>query len=223
LISGKVLVLEDDELFNETISEFLEDEGFSVVSLLDPITALEATYNNNFDLYILDINLPYESGIVFLENLRKSGDTTPAIFLTSREDKESLKKSFISGGDDFIRKPVDLDELLYRVQAILKRVCRQESIDIYGYKLNFMAKTLQDKSGNIIQIKQKAVELLILLVEANGEIVAISQIKNQLWPPSKEPSDGVIRVYITQLKKIFGEVIENIRGRGYRMLLKDRQ
>jgi len=220
-MASRILILEDDKLFNETISEFLEDEGFSVTSTLDPITATDATYNNKFDLYILDINLPYESGIVFLEKLRKSGDLTPAIFLTSREDKESLKKGFLSGGDDFIRKPVDLDELLLRVNAILKRVCREDTIELNGYILNRVSKTLEDRDGNLLEIKQKAIDLLILLVEAKGEIVSMEHIKNELWPASKEPSEGVIRVYITQLKKIFGNSIENIRGRGYR--LKDKE
>jgi len=216
-MASKILILEDDELFNETISEFLEDEGFVVESTLDPLSALEKTYNSKFDLYILDINLPYESGIVFLEKLRKSGDLTPAIFLTSREDKESLKKGFISGADDFIRKPVDLDELLFRINAILKRVCREENIDINGYKLNIVTKTLEDKDGNLLEIKQKAIDLLILLIEAKGEIVSMEHIKNELWAASKEPSEGVIRVYITQLKKVFKDSIENIRGRGYRL------
>lgn len=217
MISGKILVLEDDKLFNETICEFLEDEGFSVVGALDPLSALEITYKEKFDLYILDINLPYESGIVFLENLRKSGDNTPAIFLTSRDDKESLKKGFVVGADDFLRKPVDLDELLLRVSAILKRVCREESIEIGDYQLDIFSKTIYNKNGDIVAIKQKAVEVLILLVEAKGDIVTTSEIKNKLWPPSKEPSEGVIRVYITQLKKIFNDAIENIRGRGYRL------
>ena len=220
-MASRILILEDDKLFNETISEFLEDEGYSVTSMLDPITATDATYNNKFDLYILDINLPYESGIVFLEKLRKSGDLTPAIFLTSREDKESLKKGFLSGADDFIRKPVDLDELLLRVNAILKRVCREDSVEIDGYTLNVLTKTLEDRDGNLLEIKQKAIDLLILLMGAKGEIVSMEHIKNELWPAGKEPSEGVIRVYITQLKKIFGDSIENIRGRGYR--LKDKK
>jgi DNA-binding response OmpR family regulator len=215
-MNSKILILEDDKLFNETISEFLEDEGFSVTSALDPISALELTYNNKYDLYILDINLPYESGIVFLEKLRKSGDYTPAIFLTSREDKESLKKGFLSGCDDYLKKPVDLDELLFRVNALLKRVCRKEEIEIDGYKLNILAKTLEDRDGNTLELKQKAIELLSLLAQYRGEIVTMQQIKDELWAASKEPSEGVIRVYITQLKKFFNS-IENVRGRGYRL------
>jgi len=216
-MQSRILILEDDKLFNETISEFLEDEGFVVTSALDPITALEYTYNNKYDLYILDINLPYESGIVFLEKLRKSGDYTPAIFLTSRDDKESLKRGFLSGGDDFLRKPIDLDELLLRINALLKRVCRKEEIDINDYKLNIITKVLEDKDGNIVELKQKAIELLILLAQYRGEIVTMQQIKDELWPASKEPSEGVVRVYITQLKKFLGNSIENVRGRGYRL------
>jgi len=214
-MASKILLLEDDELFNATISDFLEEEGFEVVSVYDPIKALELTFKENFDLYLIDINLPFESGLVFLEKLRKSDDVTPSIFLTSREDKESLHKGFLIGADDYIRKPVDLDELLLRINAILKRVCRKETISIDGYTLDIISKTLKDKNGELLNLNTKAIELLILLIENKNEVVSNEVIKDRLYPVGVNASSGAIRVYITQLKKIFKDKIVNIRGVGY--------
>jgi DNA-binding response OmpR family regulator len=214
-MASKILLLEDDELFNATISDFLEEEGFEVVSVYDPIKALELTFKENFDLYLIDINLPFESGLVFLEKLRKSDDVTPSIFLTSREDKESLHKGFLIGADDYIKKPVDLDELLLRINAILKRVCRKETIFIDGYTLDIISKTLKDKNGELLNLNTKAIELLILLIENKNEVVSNEVIKDRLYPAGVNASSGAIRVYITQLKKIFKDKIVNIRSVGY--------
>jgi len=214
-MASKILLLEDDALFNETITDLLEEEGFEVVSLYDPIEALERTFEEKFDLYLLDINLPFESGLVFLEKLRKSDDVTPAIFLTSREDKESLQKAFLIGGDDYIKKPIDLDELLLRINAILKRVCRKEQFVIDGYTLDIISKTLKNSDGNLLNLNSKAIELLILLLENKNEVVSNELIKDRLYPAGVEASSGAIRVYITQLKKIFKDKIVNIRGVGY--------
>ena len=120
-MSSKILLLEDDKLFNETLQDFLQEEGFSVDCVLDPYSALDLSYENNYNLYLFDVNLPYETGFELLQKLRESGDETPCIFITSRADKTSLKQGFTQGGDDYITKPIDLDELLLRVNAVLRR------------------------------------------------------------------------------------------------------
>ncbi len=214
-MSAKLLLLEDDRLFNETLQDFLEEEGFSVDVALDPYTALDLTYGHTYDLYLFDVNLPYESGFDLLGKLRQSNDMTPAIFLTSREDKASLQEGFEAGADDYLRKPVDLDELLLRVHAILRRQMRQERIEIGSYMLDMVAKILY-KEGNAVDISKKTVELLQLLIEAGGEVVTAETIKQRLWAAGQSASDGALRVYITQLKKHFPEAIVNVRGVGYK-------
>jgi len=109
----RILLLEDDKLFNETLQDFLEEEEYELEYALDPYTALDLAYEQNFDLYLFDVNLPYESGFDLLKKLRESGDSTPTIFITSRDDKESLREGFMVGADDYIKKPIDLDELYY--------------------------------------------------------------------------------------------------------------
>jgi len=214
----RVLVLEDDQLFNETLEDFLEEEGYIIQCALDPYSALELSYKHVFDLYLFDVNLPYENGFDLLEKLRGSGDTTPAIFLTSRNDKESLTQGFNIGADDYMKKPIDLDELLLRIQAVLRRQVRKERVTIGKYSLDTVAKILYFEDEPL-DVTQKAIELLVLLVQADGEVVSSEEIKSRLWAAGQSASDGSLRVYITQLKKYFPDAISNIRGVGYRWIV----
>ena len=213
----KILILEDDKLFNETLEDFLEEEGFDVAFALDPYSALELAYEQKFDLYLFDVNLPYETGFSLLKKLRDSGDTTPTIFLTSRDDKLSMTEGFDVGADDYMKKPIDLDELLLRVKAVLRRQMRTDKISIGKYTLDCTAKKLY-YGNEPIMIKKKAIELLLLLLYSKEEVVSIEAIGEQLWHVNEEISLGSIRVYITALKKYFPDNIENIRGVGYRFI-----
>ncbi|NEW60138.1 response regulator transcription factor [Sulfurovum sp. bin170] len=214
-MSQKILLLEDDKLFNETIEDFLEEEGYELQTALDPYSALEISYESRFDLYLFDVNLPYESGFDLLEKLRASGDKTPTIFLTSRDDKASMIEGFDSGADDYMKKPIDLDELLLRIRAVLRRQTRGDSIELGKYLLDCNAKRIYCDSEPL-SVTNKAVELLLLLVLAKGEVVRVEEIEAHLWHVSQDASLGAIRVYITTLKKYFPDNIENIRGVGYR-------
>ena len=216
-MSIKILLLEDDKLFNETMQDFLEEEGYIVDCVLDPYSALELSYQKKYDLYLFDVNLPYENGFDLLHKLRQAGDITPTIFLTSRDDKASLKHGFGVGADDYMKKPIDLDELLLRIEALLRRQVRTERIFIGKYTLDMIAKTLllDDKE---LDVTKKAVELLVLLVNAKGEVVSGENIKESLWAAGQTASDGSLRVYITQLKKYFPESIVNVRGIGYKWI-----
>jgi len=213
----KILILEDDKLFNETLEDFLEEEGFDVAFALDPYTALDLAYEQKFDLYLFDVNLPYESGFSLLKKLRDSGDVTPTIFLTSRSNKHSILEGFDVGADDYMKKPIDLDELLFRIRAVLRRKYRTDKIEIGKYTLDIMAKKLY-VNNKVLKVTSKAIELLLLLLNAKGEVVQISQIEEALWHSNEEVSLGAIRVYVTTLKKYFPN-IENIRGVGYRLTI----
>ncbi len=210
-----ILILEDDKLFNETLQDFLEEEGFDVEFALDPYTALDLLYKKKFDLYLFDVNLPYESGFSLLKKLRDSNDITPTIFLTSREDKASMIDGFNIGADDYMKKPIDLDELLLRIHAVLRRKYRSDKIVIGKYTIDVVAKKLYHNNKQL-KVTNKAIDLLLLLLNAKGEVVQIAQIEEQLWHSNEEVSLGAIRVYITILKRYFPN-IKNIRGIGYRL------
>lgn len=213
----KILILEDDELLLETIEDFLQDK-FDITCHKNPHEALDSCYKNKFDLYLLDIKLPNMSGIDFLNYLRTSGDKTPCIFITSYKDKQILSKAFEIGADDYIKKPFDLNELKLRIKAVLSR--SKNYTQILKINENFhidMDRKILIKDEKELMINKKDIELLVLLVSNKGKIVTKGMIQEALWTPSENINDASTRVYINNLKKIFGKnSISNIRGIGYR-------
>ncbi|SFV69182.1 DNA-binding response regulator [hydrothermal vent metagenome] len=214
----KILFLEDNKLFNDTLCNFLGKKGYQIQTLLDPCSVLELTYTTRFDLYLFAVNFPYTSGFDLLQELRESGDKTPAIFLTSHTNKASIIKGFSVGADDYMIKPIDLDELLLRIQAILRRQIRSNKIELGRYTLDCNAKRLYCGKELIRDVTTKAIELLLLLIMAKGEVVRTEHIEHHLWHVNEEVSTSSLRVYIAILKKYFPNQIKNIRGVGYRFI-----
>jgi DNA-binding response OmpR family regulator len=217
--SQRILVLEDDPLFAETLQDWLEEEGYRVEAVHDPHSAFERCYSQHFDLYLFDINLPFQNGLETFDSLRQSGDTTPVIFLTSREDRASLLEGFELGADDYLKKPVDLEELSARIAAVLRRHQPEERRPLGPYVMDTRVRDLL-QDGESLKLGRKIYDLLELLVERAGETVTGEEIRERLWRAGESASDGAVRVYITRLKKLFPEAIENIRGVGYRFDLR---
>ena len=216
----KILVLEDDELFASTLEDFLTDENLIADIANDGEKCLALNYEKNYDLYIFDINVPKINGLELLEQLRKSKDNTPTIFLTSYKDKDTLQDAFIKGCDDYLKKPVDLDELLLRIKALLKRNKKQFDLVKLSNKIYFNPinkRVYEDELD--LNLPIKVLELLELFIENRGEIVTKEMIISKLWATNEEYSEGSIRVYINQIKKLFEnkDVISNIKGVGYKI------
>ena len=124
---ARLLLLEDESALNETITEFLEEQGYDVVSVFDGDEAEEKLYETPFDLLLLDVNVPGVDGFSLLKSARKEGTKTPAIFLTSRSALADLEDGFESGADDYLRKPFALKELLLRIENLLKRTFHHDN------------------------------------------------------------------------------------------------
>jgi len=217
-VSIKILLLEDDLLFGETIVDLLEDEGYSVEHFTNGQDVLDATFSNKFDLYLLDINVPLINGLSLLKELREADDTTPTIFLTSRKDKESLEEGFLNGGDDYITKPFDMDEMLLRMKAVLRRSNKNGADCIGDFCYDEIHKTIRYK-GDVLELSQKEYGLLLLFLKNINEIVPKELIIDELWSSLEGGSDGALRVYINRLKQMLPELcIENIRGIGYKLV-----
>ena len=214
-----ILLLEDDELFASTVEDFLTDEGFEVDIAKDGEECLELNFKKNYDLYIFDINVPKINGLELLEQLRTSGDNTPSIFLTSYKDKDTLQTAFLNGCDDYLKKPADLDELLLRIKALLKRNKKQFDIINLSKSITFNPANKRVYENEIdLNLPIKVLELMELFVENRGEIVSKEMIISKLWSTSQEYSEGSIRVYINQIKKLFDkDTILNIKGVGYKI------
>ena len=217
-MSTKVLLLEDDALFGETLGDFLEEEGYDVKLCRNGEAALDSTYGDKFDIYLFDINVPLIDGMTLLHELRGANDTTPAIFVTSYQDKETLAKAFHEGGDDYMKKPFDMDELLMRMQALLRRSKGEPRLCIDTLCLDRDSRMVYYK-GKELRFSAKEFTLLELFMRHVGDVVTKEMIVEALWSSSESMSDGAIRVYINRLKQELDDfVIENIRGVGYRFV-----
>ncbi|MBP7770079.1 MAG: response regulator transcription factor [Aliarcobacter sp.] len=217
----KILILEDDGLFASSLEDFLSDENFEVDIANDADECLELNYKKNYDLYIFDINVPKINGLDLLEQLRQSDDNTPTIFLTSYKDKDTLHDAFLRGADDYLKKPVDLDELILRIKALLKRNKKQFNIVKLTNTLSYNPSTKRVYENEIdLNLPIKVLDLIELFLENQGEIVSKNMIISKLWTTQEGYSEGSIRVYINQIKKLLGkEAILNIKGIGYRLEL----
>lgn len=216
----KILIAEDDTLFAQTLEDFLSEEGFAVTLCHDGATAHDLCYEEAFDLLLLDINMPQLNGLELLQRVREARDTTPAIYLTSYRDKATMRDGFETGADDFLKKPVDLEELLMRIYALLRRTHKlDDCMQIGAFCYDKQQKVLRHGAEEIT-LTRKVAALLDLLTENPNRIVPTETIKSRLWGWDENPSDGALRVYINELKKVLGKAhIENIKGVGYRLAL----
>ena len=218
-MAGRLLVVEDDRLFSETLEDFLEESGFGVRTAASAEEALELQFGEKFDLYLLDINLPGMAGNTLLASLRESGDSTPALFLTSHTEKAMLVEGFRAGCDDYLTKPVDLEELLLRISALLRRSGKgSETVRLDDAILFDPARNVLAKEGREEPLEPMAGRLLSLLAAHRGNTVTREMIEEALYPAGETPSPGAVRVYVAKLKKLLGnDRLVNIRGIGYRL------
>ncbi|HEC1758552.1 TPA: response regulator transcription factor [Campylobacter lari] len=226
-MAAKILLLEDDLSLNEIINEALNDEGFKVSCVFDAQEALEKAYEENFDLWIFDVKVPKGNGFEVLKELRESGKNTPAIFLTSLSMLDDVKQGFLSGCDDYIKKPFDIDELIIRVKNIIKRNFSHQKEDLIllssSKSISFdpLNKTLY-QNKTIINLTNKEKELLALLLKKRPHFVSIETIFDEIWNLDEEPVIMSLRVYIKNLRKILGkDLIINQRNIGYAIRLEN--
>ena len=202
----KLLLLEDDQILSETLQIFLMREGYSVDVALDREEAEELTYENKYDLYLFDINLPYDSGLNLLKDLRFAEDNTPTIFITALTDMNSMSQGFALDAIDYIKKPFDPQELLIRLQSKFKN----EIITHKNIEYDKEAQTLK-QNGNIIDIGNVQFNLFTTLLSHRDSVVT----KDALYECLEHPSNTALRVAITKIKQRLDIEIRNIRGKGY--------
>ena len=221
---SKILLLEDDGNLNETITEFLEDEGHDVISVYDGLEAQEKLYESKYDIILLDINVPELNGLDLLRSCRKEGVVAPAIFITSMDSVDDLERGFDSGCDDYIRKPFALKELKIRIDTLLKRDFQHASNEFkiidsnIKYNIKNSDLLIDDKS---VILGNKESRLLKLFLKHEDEVLSHEVIYEHLWDYSETPSDTALRTYIKNLRKIIGkEKIVSIKKQGYKFTTK---
>jgi len=216
----KILLLEDDVNLNETIEEYLIEQGFEVSCAFEGQGAGDLMYENSYDLFLLDVNVPSPNGFELLKSARESGNTTPAIYITSLNSTEDLSKGFESGCDDYIRKPFALQELLLRINNIIKRNFYHNPNEIVKIdeKLSYDVKADELlREGVSVGLNNKEKLLIKLFLQHANEQISHEVIYDHLWSFEEEPSDTALRTYIKNLRKILGkDRIVSIKRYGYK-------
>lgn len=220
----KLLLLEDDLTLSETVLDYFEEEGFDVTTVYDGDEAQEVMYEEKFDLFLLDVNVPFLNGFELLKAVRKEGNTTPAIFITSLNSMSSLEEGFESGCDDYIRKPFELKELLLRVQTIIKREFSKNKDTIIKIDENISFDTNTNeltKDNEIVQLNFKEQKLLKFFLQNKDELLIHDRIYDYVWNYDEQYSDNSLRTYIKNLRKVLGkDKIVSLKKLGYRFNTK---
>ena len=211
-----ILLLEDDTVLADVLVDYLE-ESYTVTHTYSMKKALQLCEDNHFDLYIFDINVPDGDGISLLKELRGFHDETPAIFITAFHDTDHLKSAFESGGNDFIKKPFELEELSQRIENIKRHFGLDREIQLSATWIFDPEAKLLKSSHKQQTLSAKESECLHYLYKNRQRVVSSDELLQNLWVYDEMPSEDTIRTLIKQLRKYLGkEHIINIRGEGYR-------
>jgi DNA-binding response OmpR family regulator len=216
----RVLLLEDDEMLNEIIEEFLISSNYSVISIYDGQEALETIYEDSFDLLILDVNVPSLNGFDLCKDLKSNKMDIPTIFITSLHTSEDVLLGFKSGADDYIKKPFHLSELEVRINNVkrLRQIEGQgKSILNENISYNYNSKTIKSFETDYVLSRTES-KILEYLLKNRNKVVSIEEISLNNWVYDEMPIPTTIRTYIKNLRKILGkDMITTIKGVGYKL------
>ncbi|MCF6244023.1 MAG: response regulator transcription factor [Sulfurovum sp.] len=208
---SQILLLEDDPSLSKTLIKYLMFHGYEVDWAKNGEEAVDMCYDNHYDLYLFDINVPLLNGIDLLSSLREADDFTPTIIISALVDIESVTKGFIAGADDYLKKPFDPEELLVRIKA--KTSTLKDKITYKEYEIDVQQKIVK-KQGNIVSLGDVQKNIFISLVQNYPNPVT----KDELMLLLEQPTDLAMRVNISKLKKALNIEIENVRGVGYKVI-----
>jgi DNA-binding response regulator len=213
-----LLVVEDDKMIREGICEFLSEFGYKTYQAEDGKRAISIFENNEINLAILDIQLPYINGLDVLKKIRETSDI-PAIMLTAFSDEEYKINAFTSLADGYIEKPFSLPVLKVRVESLIKKYYgNNETFNYKNTEVNFTSYTAKI-NGKKVDVNAKELEILKYMIDNEGQALTRMQIIDSVWKETDEiPFDRVIDVYIKELrKKLELDCIVTIRNVGYKL------
>ena len=222
----KILVVEDDNELNLLFCRTLERNGYETLAASDASEALEIIDTESVDLIISDVMMPGMDGFEFVRQLREAQMTLPIMMITAKSDIKDKQSGFLSGADDYMVKPVELQEMLLRVQALLRRAksVSERRLSFGGTRLLYDVWTVEDGQGSQI-LPQKEFQLLYKLLSYPGQIFTRQQILDDIWGPEGYVDSHTLDVHISRLRERFKKnedfEIVTIRGLGYRAVKKN--
>lgn len=221
----KILVVEDDRDLNQAVCSFLRQSGYEAVGCPDANQAYNAMYNNTFDLIVSDIMMPGMDGFEFAKTVRELNEVIPILFMTARDDFASKQRGYRIGIDDYMVKPIDLDELFLRIGALLRRAKIASSHRLEIGKLILDA---DERSavldGEEISLTMREFNILYKLLSYPKKTFTRAQLMDEFWDADSNTAPRAVDVYMTKLRDKFSQcgefTIVTVHGLGYKAVIR---
>lgn len=221
----RILVVEDDDALNRTVCAFLLRNGYAPCGCADADSAYDALYEKPFDLILTDIMMPGTDGFEFAETVRKIDANIPILFMTARDDFASKQRGFNIGADDYMVKPVDLDELLLRIGALLRRakIAAAHKIEIGGFVMDADEHTAY-LGGEELRLTNREFSILYKLLSYPKKTFTRARLMDEFWDADTEAAPRAVDVYMTKLRSKLANCdafeIKTVHGLGYKAVIK---
>ncbi|MBR1422422.1 MAG: response regulator transcription factor [Ruminococcus sp.] len=221
----KILVVEDDKALNATVCKYLELNGYEAVGCLDAVTAYDAMYGSSFDIIISDIMMPKIDGFEFAETVRGLNKEIPILFMTAKDDIASKQRGYRLGIDDYLVKPIDLEELTLKIGAILRRanISTSRKLTVGSLEMNEEEQSCT-LNGEELQLTVREFNLLYKLLSNPKKTFTRSQLMNEFWGIEATSGLRSVDVYMRRLREKFEDCddfeIVTVHGLGYKAVLK---
>lgn len=221
----KILVVEDDRELNKTVCSFLNNSGYEAAGCLNVNEAYDALYENIFDLIVSDIMMPGADGFEFAETVREQNENIPILFMTARDDIASKQRGFRIGVDDYMVKPIDLNELFLRIGALLRRakIASNRKIEIGSFIMDADEHTAY-LNNEEIPLTNREFSILYKLLSYPKKTFTRMQLMDEFWDVDTETSPRAVDVYMTKLRSKLSRCedfeIKTVHGLGYKAVMK---
>lgn len=221
----QILVIEDDPDLNRTVCDFLNRSGYAATGCLGAEAAYDAMYEKVFDLIVSDIMMPGIDGYEFARTVRSLNDNIPILFITAREDFASKQQGYRAGGDDYMVKPVDLDEMFLRIGALLRRakIAASRRLVVGSFVMDADERTAYLGDGEI-SLTNREFSLLFKLLSYPRKTFTRSQLMDEFWSVDTASGPRAVDVYMTKLRSKLAACtdfeIVTVHGLGYKAVIK---
>ena len=223
----RILLCEDDESLGMLLREYLQAKNYDADLCLDGEAGYRAFCKNRYDMCVLDVMMPRKDGFQLAQEIRALNAEMPIIFLTAKNLKEDMFEGFRIGADDYLTKPFSMDELVFRMEAVLRRVRGMKSKDQSAYKLGLFTfdvkRSLLIRGDEKTKLTTKECELLTLLCKHINDVLQRELALKTIWIDDNYFNARSMDVYITKLRKLLKDdpsiEINNIHGKGYRLVV----
>ena len=221
----KILIAEDDRELRQLFAHVLTKNGYTVLGVSNGEEALAALEQSYYDLIISDIMMPKMDGYELVRSVRESGSSIPIMMITAKDAFDDMRLGFLSGSDDYMVKPVDEEEMLLRIAALLRRsrIVADRRLNIGGTELNFNSMSVT-VAGKTESLPKKEFLLLFKLLSYPGRIFTRRQLMDEIWDLDSESDERTVDVHINRLRDRFrGNAdfeIQTVRGLGYKAVLR---